>query len=72
MTNRLELEIAMKRAGLNQQELADAIGISKMALYNKINNVTEFKAGEIKSITAVLDLDNDHMHQIFFCEETGL
>lgn len=56
MTNTLELEIAIKRAGLTKREVANKMGLSEMGLYKKINNITEFKASEIDFLTKLLGL----------------
>ncbi len=67
MTNTLELEIAIKRAGLTRKEIADKLGISLMGLYKKINNITEFKASEISKLTELLKIDDfREKEQIFF------
>jgi predicted transcriptional regulator len=64
MTNKLELEIAIKRSGLTKRDLAKKIGLSEMGLYKKINNITEFKASEIVAISEILDIKNKE--EIFF------
>lgn len=56
--NKLELEIAMKRKGLNVVSLAEIIGISRSALYHKINGTTEFTRSEIQRIVEALGLDS--------------
>lgn len=63
MTNTLELEIAIKRAGLTKREVANRMGLSEMGLYKKINNITEFKASEIDFLTKLLGLEDK---SIFF------
>ena len=44
MTDTIEFEIALKRAGLTKKKVAQSLGISEMGLYQKVNNITEFKA----------------------------
>ena len=56
--DKLELEIAMKRKGLNVVSLAKIIGISRSALYHKINGSSEFTRSEIQRITNALGLDS--------------
>lgn len=58
MTNTLELEIAIKRAGYTKREVA-----ARMGLYKKINNITEFKASEIDFLYKLLHLKDK---SIFF------
>ncbi|ADZ84499.1 MULTISPECIES: DUF739 family protein [Cellulosilyticum] len=67
MTNTLELEIAIKRAGITKRKLAEMLGLSEMGLYKKINNITEFKASEIAKLAEILDLKNKD--EIFFNQE---
>lgn len=56
MTNTLELEIAIKRAGFTKRKVAKKMNLSEMGLYKKIHNITEFKASEIEFLTNLLDL----------------
>lgn len=64
MTNTVELEVAIKRAGITKRKLAETLGLSEMGLYKKINNITEFKASEIAKLSEILDLPNKD--EIFF------
>ena len=64
MTNTLELEIAIKRAGLTKREVSKRLGLSEMGLYKKLNNITEFKASEIYSLCEMLNIENKD--EIFF------
>ncbi len=67
MTDTLELEIAIKRAGLTKKEIASELGISMMGLYKKINNITEFKASEISKLADLLKIkDYQEKERIFF------
>jgi len=67
VTNTLELEIAIKRAGLTKNEVAEYLGLSKMSLYKKINNVTEFKASELAKLYDLLNLKSwEEQQRIFF------
>lgn len=73
MTNTLEFEIALKRAGLTKKEVAKYLGLSDMGLYQKVNNLTEFKASEISKLYVLLKLEdlNEQQH-IFFAPEVDL
>lgn len=64
MTNTLEFEIAIKRAGLTKREIAKRLGLSEQGLYKKINNETEFKASEIDKLAKMLSISN--VDEIFF------
>ena len=66
MTNTLEFEIALKRAGLTKKEVAKYLGLSDMGLYQKINNITEFKASEISKLYILLKLENLKEQQTIF------
>ena len=68
MTDTRLLEIAITRADINKKELAEAIGLSVMGLYKKINNITEFKASEIAKLTALLQLSDAERESIFFTQ----
>ena len=64
LTDTIELEVAMKRAGLTKREVARRLGLSEMGLYKKINNITEFKASEIMVLAEMLSVSN--LDEIFF------
>lgn len=67
MTNTVEFEVALKRAGLTKREVAQRLGLSEMGLYQKINNITEFKASEISKLYKILKLGGlKEQQNIFF------
>lgn len=70
MTDTLELEIAIKRAGLTKDEVAKKLNLSNMGFYQKLNNITEFKASEISRLYDILNLKSlEEQQRIFFkCE----
>ena len=47
MTGSITCELAVTKARISKGAIANALGISRMSLTRKINNVTEFKASEI-------------------------
>ena len=65
MTDSLELDYAIKKAGLDRQKVAGLLGISQMAFFNKIHNRTEFKASEIAALKQALHLSNEQIDKIF-------
>lgn len=65
MTDTKALEIAITRAGKSKRSLAKYLGISEMALYNKIHNIAEFKSSEIVKAEDFLELSSDETKQIF-------
>ena len=67
MTDKLELEIAIKRAGLTKNEIAKRLNLSKASFYKKLNNTTEFKASEISELYKILKLNSlEEQQQICF------
>lgn len=70
MTNTLELEIAIKKAGFTKREIAKRMKISEMGFYKKLNNITEFKASEISRLVEILNISN--VGSIFFDQEGDL
>ena len=68
MVQKYLLELEMAKKGISVVDLANDIGISTMALRNKINGVSEFKASEIMAIRKELDLTSAYVENIFFAE----
>ena len=66
MTDTIELEIAIKRSGLTKREVAKRLGLSEMGFYQKLNNVTEFKASEIEALIKMLSIKD--IGKIFLLE----
>ena len=68
MTDTIEFEVALKRAGLTKTETANALGISVESLTRKANNNSEFKASELAKLYQMLKLDSyEDQKRIFFC-----
>lgn len=66
MTNTTEFEIELKRANISKRELAKAMGISEMALYNKIHNIYDFKSAEIAVACNLMKLSLTRKEEVFF------
>lgn len=66
MTNTIELDVAIRRAGLTKRAVAARLGITETSLYQKINNRTEFKASEVALLRDLLKIDN--VDDIFFAK----
>lgn len=66
MTDTTLLDCALVKSGHTCKELAQYLGLSEMALYNKRNNNSEFKASEIKKICGFLDISPNERDAIFF------
>ena len=65
MTNTELLNEVIKKSGLKREWIAEQLGITRVALAQKINNESEFKISEVRKITKVLALSN-HQRDIIF------
>lgn len=68
MTNTLKLKVAIAESGLNQEQIAEMLGVSLCTLNYKLNGTSEFKASEIKKLAELLHLDADKVMKIFFAD----
>lgn len=66
MTNTSELEAAIARSGKSKNDLANKLGLARETLWKKINNIVEFKAGEILALQQLLHLSSAERDAIFF------
>ena len=67
MTNTELLKEIIDRSGFKLQYLAQALGISRFALNNKIENRSQFKSGEIKALCGLLGIESlSEKERIFF------
>ena len=69
--NYLELETAIKDSGMMKSKIADNVGISRQALYLKLNGEREFTQGEVFKLKKVLHLSDDRFLKIFFNDSVG-
>jgi DNA-binding XRE family transcriptional regulator len=69
MTDTKKLEIVLLEKGKNKKDLANLLGVSLQTIYNKINNLVDFKTQEVKAITIFLELTHEKMMEIFFAEK---
>ena len=72
MTNTLELDYAIKRAGLDREKVAKILGIGITTLFNKLHNKVEFKASEIAKLKSLLNLSKEQRDMIFFANNVDL
>lgn len=63
--NRAELRAAIARKGITKTALAEALGISRTALGQKLTGLREFKESEIRALIKALDLSADAVNLIF-------
>lgn len=64
--NGAELRAVIAREGKTFRSLANALGISEQAFYNKLNCESDFKASEIKVLRTELNLTAEQIDYIFF------
>ena len=68
MTDKQKFEIALIRKSRTKQDIADLLGLSLQTVYNKINNVVDFKTREITKICEFLKLTVKDRDAIFFAK----
>jgi hypothetical protein len=56
MTDTVRLKEEIKRSGLKKGWIALELGLSSYGFHRKINNESQFKAGEIKSLCQLLKI----------------
>lgn len=61
-----ELRASIARVGVSNRKLAETLGISEQAFYNKIQGGSEFKGSEIKKLANILCLSMTEVNSIFF------
>ena len=66
MTDAIKLEYFLKKAKITKKVYAEKLGVSLQGLYNKLNNVTEFKQTEIVITCELLGLTIAERDEIFF------
>lgn len=57
---------AIKKSGYKKGSIADALGISPQTLRLRLDNPLDFRVGEIKKLSKVLNLTNDEVISHFF------
>lgn len=70
MNNQL-LNDRIEESKLSKNTIAEALGLSRQGLYNKLNGVREFKGSEIKKLIQLLELSDDDQRSIFFADDVG-
>lgn len=71
MTNTDLLKRKIDESGYKIAYIAECLGISYQALYNKIGNKTQFLASEIMKLSELLKLTDDERNAIFFAENVN-
>ena len=67
MTDTDKFKCAVTSRGLKYVFLAEKLGISRAALWMKINNETEFKVSEVTVLSNIMGLTRKEVDEIFFC-----
>ena len=67
MTNTLKLKAAIMESGMNQEQIAEMLGMTNATFNYKVNNKSEFKASEIKKLCEVLNITE--VNVIFFADK---
>ncbi|MEA4831601.1 MAG: helix-turn-helix transcriptional regulator [Oscillospiraceae bacterium] len=67
MTNTLKLKAAIAESGMNQEQIAEALGVSVVTFSYKLNNKHEFRASEIMKLCKILHITE--VNTIFFAQE---
>lgn len=66
MVNKREFKGELYRNGYTMKSLSLKMGISKTALYAKLNNKIKFNIDDIEKIITILNLNSDQTNKIFF------
>lgn len=66
MTDSEKLKAKIRDSGYKIRFLAEQLGISYQALYNKVDNKTQFLASEIMRFSDLLNLTPEERDDIFF------
>lgn len=66
MTDSKALRKIIESKGLKYKYIAEVLHLSPFGLQRKIDNVTEFKASEIKRLSQLLSLSANQQQKIFF------
>lgn len=71
MTDVIEFDYALKKAGLSREDVANALKITKTALFNKVHNKRQFKQAELAKMYEILHLDTWEKQQRIFFTQMG-
>lgn len=66
-----ELKVQLILHKKKNADLAETLGISKSALYRKMNKKSDFTRLEIVLIKEFLNLDNEKINEIFFNQKVS-
>lgn len=70
MTDTKELLKVIEESGLRKGFIAEKLGITTYSFQKKVENKTQFKAGEIKILCEILGINSlEEKERIFFAKE---
>jgi ribosome-binding protein aMBF1 (putative translation factor) len=70
MTDVIEFDYALKKAGLSREDVAKALKITKTALFNKVHNKSQLRQSELATMYDILHLDTlEKQQRIFFTQK---
>ena len=69
MTDTAKLKAILKRSGYKLNFVADKLGLTYYGFAKKLNNGSEFKAGEIQALCDLLRIRAEDRDSIFFCRK---
>ncbi|WP_077611994.1 hypothetical protein [Clostridium sp. Marseille-P2415] len=70
MTDTVRLNDEIKTSGLKKGWIAAELGLSSYGFHRKINNASQFKAGEIKGLCQLLNITSlEKKDEIFFADD---
>lgn len=70
MTDTVRLNDEIKKSGLKKGWIASELGLSSYGFHRKINNINQFKAGEIKGLCQLLNITSlEKKDEIFFADD---
>lgn len=61
----------IEQTSISKTDIAEALGITRQGLYNKLDGKQEFKGSEIKLISQILNLTSYERDAIFFSDFVG-
>lgn len=66
------LTAKIEASGHSKSEIAEALGITRQGLYNKLSGDNEFKSSEIRRLSEILSLTPEERDLIFFADFVGI
>ena len=71
MTNSALLNAYIENSGLKKYKIANSLGITREALWRKVNNRQQFKASEISILCSLLKINKACDKELVFFAQKG-